>query len=70
VQATVFRFDPATAGGVCVLDDGTELDFVPGALAGSGIRHLRPGQRITVTVVPGGPSGPYVDRVRIVGVTP
>jgi 2-phospho-L-lactate guanylyltransferase len=70
VQATIFRYDPRTGGGTCVLDDGLELDVAPGALAGSGLRHLRPGQRVTVTVVEDGVRGTYVDSVRIVGVTP
>lgn len=70
MQATVLEFDPATGGGACVLDDGIVLDMLPGALAGSGLRHLRPGQRVTVTTVPGEAGVPVVETVRIVGVRP
>jgi cold shock CspA family protein len=61
-------FDPATGGGACVLDDGVELSVLPGALDGSGLRHLRPGQRVTVTTVTG-EHGRCVDTVRIVGIS-
>ena len=70
MQATVSRYDAATGAGTCVLDDGTELDVVPGALSGSGLRHLRPGQRVTVTTSRGEDGETYVDAVRIAGVTP
>lgn len=70
MQATVSRYDPATGAGTCVLDDGTELDLASGALSGSGLRHLRPGQRVTVTASVGEDGERYVDGVRIVGVTP
>lgn len=63
----MFRYDPTTRTGTCVLDDGIELDILPGALDGSGLRHLRPGQRVTVTTVA---DGTAVDTVRIVGVSP
>lgn len=63
------RYDATTATGTCVLDDGTEVDIAPGALTGSGLRHLRPGQRVTISVRED--DGAVVaDRVRIVGVTP
>ncbi|UER53889.1 hypothetical protein HJG43_04215 [Kineosporiaceae bacterium SCSIO 59966] len=69
MQATVLRYDRDDATGACVLDDGVELDLAPGALDGSGLRHLRPGQRVTVTV--SGPVGARrVDSVRILGVSP
>jgi 2-phospho-L-lactate guanylyltransferase len=47
VQATVLRYDPETRGGEVVTDDGLRLAMAPGALEGSGLRHLRPGQRVT-----------------------
>jgi hypothetical protein len=46
VQATVFDFDPDDLGGVVVLDDGERLAFGPAAFAASGLRLLRPGQRV------------------------
>lgn len=49
VQATVLRYDPGTRGGEVVTDDGVRLAMAPGALDGSGLRHLRPGQRVTCT---------------------
>jgi cold shock CspA family protein len=69
VQATVSRYDPATGAGACVLDDGTEIDLAPGALDGSGLRHLRPGQRVTVWTRQDA-AATVVVSVRILGVTP
>lgn len=46
VQATVSSFNPATLSGAVLLDDGVELPFDAGAFAGSGLRLLRPGQRV------------------------
>jgi cold shock CspA family protein len=46
VQATVSSFDPTTRAGAVLLDDGVELRFGPDALTGSGLRLLRPGQRV------------------------
>jgi cold shock CspA family protein len=50
MQATVSGFDPGTRSGRVLLDDGIELDFAPAALEGSGLRLLRPGQRVRVDV--------------------
>lgn len=46
MQATVSRFDPENRDGAVLLDDGVELPFASSALAGSGLRLLRPGQRV------------------------
>jgi hypothetical protein len=51
VQATVERYDEGT--GRLILDDGTQLPFSAAALAGSGIRLLHAGQRVSVTVADG-----------------
>ena len=48
MQATVFRFDVATGSGAVLTDDGVVLPFQPEALAASGLRHLRAGQRLSV----------------------
>jgi hypothetical protein len=48
MQATVRGFDPATRSGSVFLDDGTIVGFGPAAFAGSGLRLLRPGQRVTI----------------------
>ena len=46
MQATVSSFDPTTSAGAVLLDDGVELPFAAAALEGSGMRLLRPGQRV------------------------
>ena len=46
MQATVSSFDPTTSAGAVLLDDGVELPFAASALDGSGLRLLRPGQRV------------------------
>jgi 2-phospho-L-lactate guanylyltransferase len=50
MQATISRFDDATRSGAVLLDDGVELAFGPDALVGSGLRMLRPGQRVRLEV--------------------
>jgi cold shock CspA family protein len=54
MQATVRGFDPATGSGSVFLDDGTVLGFGPAAFAGSGLRLLRPGQRVAIACDPDG----------------
>jgi len=54
MQATVRGFDPATRSGTVFLDDGTVLGFGPAAFAGSGLRLLRPGQRVAIGCDPAG----------------
>jgi hypothetical protein len=63
VQATVHDFDPATGAGSVLLDDGTRLPFAGPAFASSGLRLLRPGQRLTIEV-----QGSEVVRLRLLGV--
>jgi 2-phospho-L-lactate guanylyltransferase len=46
VQATVRSYDPGTRSGSVFTDAGTVLSFGAGALAASGLRLLRPGQRV------------------------
>jgi hypothetical protein len=48
MQATVRGFDPAARSGTVFCDDGTVVPFGPGAFAASGLRLLRPGQRVTI----------------------
>jgi cold shock CspA family protein len=55
VQATVRSFDPATGSGTVFLDDGTVLEFSGAVFAASGLRLLRPGQRVAVRREPAGP---------------
>ena len=53
MQATVMRYDAATRSGAVVLDDGTELPFPAEAMAGTGLRLLRPGQRVRIDIADG-----------------
>lgn len=46
MQATVASFEAASGAGTAVLDDGTRVSFDEAAFAASGLRHLRPGQRV------------------------
>jgi hypothetical protein len=48
MQATIRGFDPGTRSGSVFLDDGTVLDFGAAAFTASGLRLLRPGQRVTI----------------------
>lgn len=50
MQATVRSFDPATRTGSVLLDDGVELPYDSAAFDPSGLRLLRPGQRVRVEV--------------------
>ena len=54
MQATVRGFDHVTRSGSVFLDDGTVVGFGSAAFAGSGLRLLRPGQRVTIGCDPGG----------------
>ena len=46
MQATVRSYDGGTRSGTVFTDDGAVLSFGAGALAGSGLRLLRCGQRV------------------------
>jgi hypothetical protein len=48
MQATVRDYDEATRSGSVFLDDGTVLEFGREALRRSGLRLLRPGQRVRI----------------------
>jgi hypothetical protein len=54
MQATVRGFDPASGSGSVFLDDGTVLGFGPAVFAHSGLRLLRPGQRVAIGCNPDG----------------
>ncbi len=49
MQGTVATWDPATGAGTVLLDDGTRVPFPADAFRVSGLRLLRPGQRIRLT---------------------
>jgi 2-phospho-L-lactate guanylyltransferase len=63
MQATVHRYDEQTRSGSVLRDDGVELPFDADAFDDSGLRLLRPGQRLTVEVEDG-----HVTSLFIVGV--
>lgn len=65
MQATVSRYDDVTHGGAVLLDDGVELPFAADALQGSGLRLLRPGQRVRITLA-GDAGTRHVDRLQII----
>ena len=54
MQATVRSFDPVAGSGSVFLDDGTVVAFGSAAFARSGLRLLRPGQRVAIRCDPGG----------------
>lgn len=62
MQATVFSHEPDGTV-VLVTDEGRRLSATQAAFAGSGLRDLRPGQRLTVEVTDG-----RVTRAWIVGI--
>ncbi|MDI2129317.1 cold-shock protein [Yinghuangia seranimata] len=55
MQGTVHTFDPRTGAGTVLLDDGSALPFPAEAFAASGLRLLRPGQRVRLKVEGEGP---------------
>jgi cold shock CspA family protein len=64
MQATVSRFDDTTRSGAVFLDDGVELTFDAEALVGTGLRLLRPGQRVRLEVSGSG-GDRHIDRLQI-----
>lgn len=71
MQATVARFDPRTASGDVVTDTGVLVPFDAAAFATSGLRHVRPGQRLTVALEGAGAAAVVVAmRLESVGVVP
>jgi hypothetical protein len=53
-QATVRSFDAAARSGSVFTDDGAVLPFGPAAFGASGLRLLRPGQRVRLRCAAGG----------------
>ena len=49
MQGTVRSYDERSRSGSVYLDDGTVLEFAGPALRGSGLRLLRPGQRVRIS---------------------
>ncbi len=67
VQASIHRAPDADEPGAALLDDGVEVVVPPEALAASGLRHLRVGQRVSVEL---DPEGRTATRVWVVGIGP
>lgn len=69
MQASVHRYDPKTRSGSVLLDTGRVLPFAAEVFEASGLRHLRLGQRVSITVS-GDPEEPgtQLTRLWIVGV--
>ncbi|KQU70630.1 hypothetical protein [Phycicoccus sp. Root101] len=65
MQGSVHRFDEQTGAGSLLLDDGLEVTFSAAVFAASALRHLRPGQRLSLDV---GDDGREVTRLWIVGI--
>lgn len=64
MQASVHTFDESSGAGSVLLDDGREVAFSADTFAGSALRHLRPGQRLSIEL---GSDG-SVSRLWIVGI--
>lgn len=47
-QGSVHTFDPRTGAGSVLLDNGQQRAFSAEAFAASGLRLLRPGQRVSL----------------------
>ena len=67
VQATIHREPGPEEPGAALLDDGLEVTVPPEAVAGSGLRHLRVGQRVTVEL---DDDGRAATRVWVLGIGP
>ncbi len=50
VQATVFTYDEESRSGSVALDDGSQKLFSAAAFGVGGLRLLRPGQRVRLSV--------------------
>jgi 2-phospho-L-lactate guanylyltransferase len=67
VQATIHRAPGADEPGAALLDDGVEVVVPTAAVEGSGLRHLRVGQRVTLELEE---DGRTAARVWLVGIGP
>ena len=50
MQATVETYDPSTASGSVLTDEGHRIEFGQAAIEGGHLRHVRPGQRVHIDV--------------------
>ena len=63
MQANVHRYQPENRSGSVLLDDGREIPFDGSVFDTSGLRHVRPGQRVSIEM-----SGTELTRLWIVGI--
>ncbi len=68
MQATVLTYDAHQRSGEVVTDDGLRLPMTQDAMARSGLRHLRPGQRVSCDAVLEADELVAVAGVRITGI--
>jgi 2-phospho-L-lactate guanylyltransferase len=68
MQASVHTFDEASGAGTVLLDDGREVAFSGETFAASALRHLRPGQRLSIALEEAAPDRLAVERLWIVGI--
>lgn len=65
MQASVHTFDETTRAGSVLLDTGEEQPFDAEVFAASALRHLRPGQRVSIESRDGA-----LTRLWVVGIGP
>ena len=65
MQATIHTYDETTRAGSVLLDDGHEWAFAAEVFDRSALRHLRPGQRVSIEG-----TAAAVTRLWIVGIGP
>lgn len=63
MQASVHRYDDESGSGSVLLDDGREIPFQGSVIDASGLRLLRPGQRVSIEM-----SAATLTRLWIVGI--
>jgi cold shock CspA family protein len=63
MQASVHRYDDNDGSGSVLLDDGREIPFDGEVMDASGLRLLRPGQRVSIEM-----SASALTRLWIVGI--
>jgi cold shock CspA family protein len=63
MQASVHRYDDHDGSGSVLLDDGREIPFDGTVMGASGLRLLRPGQRVSIEM-----SDTALTRLWIVGI--
>ena len=63
MQASVHKYDDASGSGSVLLDDGLEVPFDGIVMDASGLRRVRPGQRVSIEM-----TGSAVTRLWIVGI--